>query len=614
MTQADLNAEPAPVESTDLEPTDPEPGGEATAGAEETARKTGRGFLVITGAKLWFMVTSAVIQLGLPIFLGSAQQFGVFKIVTESISLINMVMITGTLQAVSKLVSEQPHAARRVVNQALKLQCFLGVPIALIWALASPWIADQFNDASLTPYVRVSALIVLFYAFYAVFIGYFNGVKAFVNQAVMDIMFSTLKMLLIVGLVLAGLSVMGAVAGFVTSAGVVCVVSGVWVWRLMRADRATPPAGAPQAPTEAPDTVPGTDSEGLRRLLGYLVLIMAYTFALNGLMRADLFVLKRVAAEIPAHLAGAEGLFNMLSSKFAGLYGAALNIARIPYMGVIAVTFVIFPLISAATFAEDRAQTQTYIRATFRYCLLLICGVGGLLALNSDAIITGLYAAEYQAAAPALAILSASIIFFALYYVATTIMIGAGHPGWAVAIMTLSLVLSAGLNFAFVRDVHQQNVAAITWTPLQPPAPAASAHAAVADALAVARNRTDFAGTFLFKGPQYMQSAAIATTIAMLVGFLLSMLWLWRRYQAGIPLATLGRVTAALGVLGAVGWAAKLPAEWVARYGKLVFLGMVGAKMAVMGVLFVGLLFAFREFGAQDMARLRAVLGKKKKK
>lgn len=607
MTQAELK--PAPASPS-------EHAHKTSAGAEETARKTGRGFLVITGAKLWFMVTSAVIQLGLPIFLGSAQQFGVFKIVTESISLINMVMITGTLQAVSKLVSEQPHAARRVVNQALKLQLFLGVPIALVWALASPWIAGQFNDASLTPYVRVSALIVLFYAFYAVFIGYFNGIKAFVNQAVMDIMFSTLKMLLIVGLVLVGLNVMGAVAGFVASAGVVCVVSGVWVWRLMRAETADEHApGAATAPDAAPDTVPGTDSgEGLRRLLGYLVLIMAYTFALNGLMRADLFVLKRVAAEIPAHLAGAEDLFNMLSSKFAGLYGAALNIARIPYMGVIAVTFVIFPLISASTFAEDRAQTQAYIRTTFRYCLLLICGVGGLLALNSDAIIAGLYAAEYQAAAPALAILSASIIFFALYYVATTIMIGAGHPGWAVVIMTLSLVLSAGLNYAFVSDVHQQNVAAITWTPLTPAGPADTAQAAVADALAVAQNRTDFAGTFLFKGPQYMRSAAIATTIAMVAGFLLALLWLWRRYQAGIPLATLARVTAALGVLGAVGWVAQLPAEWVARYGKLVFLGLVGAKMAVMGALFVGLLFAFREFGAQDMARLRAVIGKRKKK
>src|SRR5690554_6372711 len=117
-------------ESTDFVEPSPPP-------SDDTARSTGRGFLVITGAKLWFMLTGAVIQLGLPIFLGSSEQFGVFKIVTEAISLINMVMITGTLQAVSKMVSEQPQAARRVVHQAMKLQCALGVPIAAAYALRS---------------------------------------------------------------------------------------------------------------------------------------------------------------------------------------------------------------------------------------------------------------------------------------------------------------------------------------------------------------------------------------------------------------------------------------------------------------------------------------------
>lgn len=586
-------------------PADPLTPGDADESAEETARKTGRGFLVITAAKLWFMVTGAVIQLGLPIFLGSAETFGIFKIVTEAISLINMVMITGTLQAVSKLVSERPARARQVVNQAMLLQCLIGVPITLLYLLGSPWIAAQFNDPSLTPYIRVSALIVVFYAFYAVFIGYFNGVKEFVKQATMDIVYSTLKMLLIVGLVFAGFGVGGAVVGFVGSAAIVCVVAGIWVWRILRAASPAPKdlqlAQAAEPTEEAP----------LKRLLGYLVLIMAYTFALNALMRADLFILKRVAAEIPPHLAGAEGLFNLLSSKFAGLYGAALNIARIPYMGVIAVTFVIFPLISASTFAEDRARTQGYIHETFRYCLLLIAGVGGLLALNSDAIITGLYASEYQAAAPALAILSVSIIFFALYYVATTIIIGAGRPAVAVVIMLISLLISGALNFVLIQKVHQENLAELTWTPLQA-ATADSAPDAVANALAVAQNHTELAGSFLFKGPQYMTWAAIATTIAMFIGFLLSLLWLWRSYRAALPLATTLRVSGALLVLFILGRFAHLPQEWVEIYGKLVFLGLVAVKMAVMGALFLGLLFLLREFGPQDIARVKAVIGKKK--
>jgi len=580
----------------------------ATAPTDDTARSTGRGFLVITGAKLWFMLTGAVIQLGLPIFLGSSEQFGVFKIVTEAISLLNMVMITGTLQAVSKMVSEQPRAARRVVHQAMKLQCALGVPIAAAYALGSPWIAEQFNDPSLTPYIRLSSLIVLAYAFYAIFIGYFNGTKAFVAQATMDIVFSTLKMVLLVGLVLLGFGVMGAVAGFVAAAAVVCVVSGVWVWRVMARETAR----AERDEVTAKDGADASPKQALKRLLGYLVLIMLYTFALNGLMRADLFMLKRIAAEIPAHLAGAETVFNSISSKYAGLYGAALNIARIPYMGVIAVTFVIFPLISASTFAEDRARTKAYIQDTFRYCLLLIAGVGGLLALNSDSIIAGLYASTYQNAAPALAILSVSIIFFALYYVATTIIIGAGRPGVAVVIMTLSMVLSGGLNYVFINDIHQETMQAITWTPVSITS-TGSAQDAVHAAIAIAQNRNELAGPYLLNAPEYMSAAAIATTIAMLFGFLLSLGWIWRTYQAGLPARTLARVLAALAILGVVGYLLRLPADWVLAYGQLGFLAIVALKMGVMGLLFLGLLYGLREFGPQDLARVKAVLGKKKK-
>lgn len=575
------------------------------ASAEETAKTTGRGFLIITVAKVWFMVTGAVIQLGLPIFLGSPEKFGVFKIVTESISLVNMVMITGTLQAVSKLVSEKPSAANRVVNQALKLQCFLGVPIAVLYFVGSPWIAEQFHDPSLTTFLRLSSLIVLFYAFYAVFIGYFNGIKDFVRQATMDITFATMKVIGIVGLVLLGFGVGGAVAGFVGAAGFICVFAAVWVWRRTRTH-------AERFPAEAGDTSADTNQQ-FKRLLGYLVMIMAYTFALNGLMRADLFVLKRVSAELPAQWAGAEALFKLISNKFAGFDGAVLNIARIPYQGVIAVTFVIFPLISASTFNDDRAKTQAYIRDTFRYCMLLIAVVGGLLALNADSIIAGLYSVEYQAASSALAILSVSIVFFALLYVATTIIIGAGRPGVAVVIMTISLALSAGLNYWMVSGVHDKTVASIDWTPKKVDPHPATAPDAVHNAVAMAQNRVALAGPYLHKGPDFMEAGAIATTIAMFCGFLLSLLWLWHTFGAGPPPLTVARILAALGALFGVDYLINLPPSWVAQYGRIGYLGIVVAKMCAMGLVFLIVLFVLREFTDKDLARVKAVIGKKKK-
>lgn len=562
---------------------------------EETARKTGRGFLVITGAKIWFMITGAVIQLGLPIFLGSPEQFGVFKVVTEAISLVNMVMITGTLQAVSKLVSERPVAARRVINQAVKLQFVLGVPIALGYFLLSPWIAERFNDPALTPYIQLSSFIILAYSFYAIFVGYLNGVKEFVKQASLDITFATLKMVGIVGLVLVGFGVFGAVAGFVGASAIICVVSGVWVWRILaRSDTDD------KAVEESP-------SKGIKRLLGYLVLIMLFTFALNGLMRADLFILKSVSAEVPARLAEVESIFKLVSNKFAGFYGAVLNIARIPYQGVIAVTFVIFPLISESTFEEDLERTQTYIRDTMRYCLILIVGVGGLLALNSDAIIGALYSTEYQAAAPALAILSISIVFFALLYVATTMIIGSGHPVVAVVIMAVSLVMSAGLNWWMVREVHAETLSKLSF--VAGSSPGGDASMMVSQAVDVAARRTQFAAEYLSFGPEYMQSAAIATTIAMFVGFAASIAWLWWKFEARPPFLTLARLAAAMGLLAGIDYAFVIPMEWIAEHGKLVYLGAVAGKMTALGLVFLGAMFLLREFGEADYDRLKAVIG-----
>jgi len=566
----------------------------------DTARKTGRGFLIITAAKVWFMITSAVIQLGLPIFFGSAEKFGVFKIVTESISLINMVMITGTLQAVSKLVSEQPARARRVVDRAVKLQFALGVPIAGLYALGSPWIAASFNDPSLTPLIRLSSLIIAFYAFYAIFVGYLNGVKEFVRQASLDMTFATLKMIGIVGLVLLGFGVVGAVVGFVGASAIICGISAVMAFLVMRSRS---------------ELVVESEAEGeatsTKRVLGYLVSVMLFNFALNGLMRVDLFVLKSIAADAPAHLESASALFSTISNKFSGFYGAVLNVARIPYQGVIAVTFVIFPLISESTFEEDVERTRSYIRDTLRYCLLLIAPLGLALAFNADSIIGALYAPEYQTASVALAILAVAVVFFAMLYVATTIIVGSGHPMHAVAIMGGSLGLSALLNYLFVSRIHaqtMQKLADIDWSPLGE-TPTGAAPELARHAVATAQNQVELSGPYMLEATVYMQYAAVATAIAMFVGFAASLVWLLKTYGAAAPPATALRILLAAGLFALLDWSIPLPPDWVELYGRLQYFGLVAGKMALSGSAILILLFITGEFGREDMDRLKSVLG-----
>lgn len=551
---------------------------------------------MITAAKVWFLVTGAAIQLGLPIVFGSAELFGVFKIVTEAISLINMVMIVGTLQAVSKLVSEKPDHADHLVKLAIKMQFMLGIPIAALYALGSPWIAESFNDPTLTNLLRLSSLIILFYAFYAIFIGFLNGMKEFVHQAMFDIIFATLKLCGIMGLVALGFGVFGAVSGFVGAAGIVCVLSALWVFRYMR-----------KHDWNTDELV--DEKERIKRLFAYLFLVMAYTFALNALMRADLFMLKSVAAGVPESLVGAESLFKTMSDKFAGFYGAVLNVARIPYQGVIAVTFVIFPLISEATFNDDHETTKKYIQTTFRYCMLLIASVALVLVFNSDSLIAGLYSADYQAASSALAILSVSIIFFALYYVAATIIIGSGHPLAAVVITGISLVVTAFANYLLVNGVHAEVMPTLALG-TGAMSDAGTAQALVGNAVTSAQNDLALAGPYLLSAPTYMRAAAIATTIAMVTGCLTAIGYLWKTFGALPPLPTLVRILIGTAVLYGLDMLIPTPVEWVAEWGKLKFLGLVLGKMTLMGIVFLIVLAVTKEFTSEDLAKVRKVIGR----
>lgn len=599
--------------------------------SDEVVKQTGRGFLVITAAKLWFMVTGAMTQLGLPLFFGSAELFGQFKIVTEAIGLLNMVMITGTLQAVAKVISEQPSRARELVNQALKLQLLLGLPVAIGYALASPFIATEiFHDGSLAGLMRFSSLIIAFYAFYALFVGYLNGIKSFVRQAALDIAFQTMKTVGMLGLVWIGFGVGGAVAGFVGAAGAIALISGVMVWRMLKQGAHLEGAAASVAEPADGDEAPPTAAEGTS-LLKFLLLVMAYTFALNGLLRVDLFMLKSITSVPYSELTAFASQFQTVSDKFAGFYGAALNISRLPYQGVIAITFVVFPLISEATFQQDRSRTIRYIETTFRYCLLLIAAVALPLIFSADSLIGALYSPDYRAVASALAIMTISIIFFSLFFVAATIITGAGRPGVTAILMGVSLALSSALNWWFLKvetlmvsklmSRDEVVTTAIRWgESAAVSAPGGSAPDVVAQAIPSASYSANVAASYLQHGPDFMSASAAATAIAMAVGCLLSLIYIWLNFRALPPWKTMLRV--AIGAAALFGLDLLVPDPgtwftsmgWMATQSKIVTLCAVAINMAILGLTFLLVMGVTGEITREEIARLMAIVLRKKKK
>src|SRR6185503_7942171 len=193
---------------------------------DDVARLAGRGTLFITAAKVWFIVTGYGIYFALPRLL-SAEQWGLYVVVTGAVSVINAVIVTGTYQTVSKYVSQEEEKADSVKAAALRLQLLVGGGASLGFFLLAGVIAGYLNDQRLTSYLRLASLITLSYSFYSVFTGYFNGRRKFLAQAGLDAAYSTLKVICIVSFVWLGYGVAGAVAGFAMAAGGVLLLSAI---------------------------------------------------------------------------------------------------------------------------------------------------------------------------------------------------------------------------------------------------------------------------------------------------------------------------------------------------------------------------------------------------
>jgi stage V sporulation protein B len=493
---------------------------------------TGRGLIFISAAKLWFMVAGYVVQFALPRALGSPAKFGVWVLVLAAVSPINNVMVTATIQGVSKFISESDGRGGAVTRAALRMQTLLGGGVALAFFSFAPSIAWFLHDPSLTPDLRLAAGVILCYSFYAVFVGAANGARAFHKQAALDITFSTLRAALVVGAGVATHSALASLGGFVAAAATILVVAVIAV-------------GVGAAPAEPFPT---------RRLAQFFAGVAVYLLIVNLLMFVDGLLLKRLVAEAAAR-AGAANPAAVADTQ-EGFYGAVQAIARIPYQLILAVTFVIFPLVSRATFDQDAEKTRGYVRSTMRYSLLVAALLASSLGARPEAVMRLLYKPEYAVGAPALAVLLVGYVFFSLFTIAGTIINGAGRTRPTTAIGLVTLLLATGATYA-----------------------------GIAAALA--------------SGGDPLFAAALATTAVMAVALVLSGVYLRRAFGAFLPMASLARTT--LAVVAALGVGRVWPSH-----------GLLGSKLgtliaaAVSAGAFLAVAVATGELRPRDLRRARS--------
>jgi O-antigen/teichoic acid export membrane protein len=518
----------------------------------DDAVTAGRGFLVITGAKIWFMVGGAAVSFGLPYMLPVAE-YGQYTDINNNLGFLSMVMVTGVTQAVARFVSARPEAAGGIVRQALALFGGIAGVLALAVFLGAGTIAEARGNVEQTTAYRFVSAIILAYGMYAVFIGALNGKKAFLQQALFDGGYTTLRAALILGgAAFLGHSVTGAFGGFAAAAVTILLLS---FWRIF------PQFGR---------------GPGEPALYAFAAQVLLAQLVFQAIFRQDVLYLQPMAtasfmSDGLSAAAAAEKAHEVL-----GHYGLATQIARLPWQGTLAITFIIFPMLSESTFAQDAERTRTYIQQTVRYSLLLIGGAAIVLAAVPEPLVRGVWKPEYAPTAIALTWLAPAYAAFAIFNISVTMLTAAGRATEALIIN----LMTAGLAYVS----YQVFLPGVT------------------------------------EPETLLARAGLATALPFAFGLAAAGARLWMAYGRPFPPATVARVVGlglALGLLGRLLPSTEAVVGALAAGGggaaRLVGLAYAAGAAGLVLVLFIVGILLSGEIGPEDRARFGRVLRRKAK-
>lgn len=385
-------------------------------------KQAGKGVIAIAGAKLWFIVTSYAIVLTLPQVL-TAAEFGQYRAALMGVSMLNNVLIVATIQSVAKFVSEDEESTPALLRQALGIQAALGGLIAALLFSGAPLLAEEvLKDPALTPLLRIASVVVFVYSLYGAVVGSLNGRRLFLRQAGLDVSFSTLRSVGIIAGAIVGGAALPALVGW-AGAAIVITLSGFWVLRRELAE-------------DEGKRLP------IKRWIGFMAPVWLYQLALNGMLLIDVQVIKRTVADVAAATGATAEAAAVAASETVGYYAAAQTFALVPYQLILALTFVVFPMVSRAASAGDEAEAQKTIRGALRFALIVLFLMAAPISGAAEGVMRIAYPEEYLVGAPALELLVFGTAAMGLFVVCATILSSIGRPLTAAIVAGLSVIVT----------------------------------------------------------------------------------------------------------------------------------------------------------------------------
>ncbi len=332
--------------------------------------------------------------------------YGIYGVVLAVQSIAGILLTLGVPISISRFVARHEDQAQSILKQTIRLQAAVAALVGIATLLLAPLIAHLLKDDSLTHLIQFVALVIFLQAFYMVFTQFFSGLHKFNWQALLTSFYAVIKLVGAISLIYF-IGVYGAFAGFALG-GLAAAALGWWWSR----------------------NVPGKKPSEIRTH-DFLAFASTYVLIVMGLqliMSLDLFMVKALLA----------------SDVEAGFYNASSTIARIPYMLLQAIAFILLPSVSALTKpGASRDKAAAFISDTLRYLIALIVPSVALAAATSKSLITLFFSSRYTPAASSLTILIIGLGALAFFLLIANIVAGAGRAKVGLAVTIAMLVISA---------------------------------------------------------------------------------------------------------------------------------------------------------------------------
>ncbi len=314
---------------------------------------------------------------------------------------------------------------------ALVIHGWLAIPTALLFAgLAAAFALGTGAPHLLAP-LLVAAVVVLGYSLYAPLVGALNGRKLLVQQAFLDTVYASART---VALMLGGWLFVKHGAGPAGAMGGMALASLLII---------------PVAASFAGLGKPGPGAPALGAYLRFIAPLAFGQLFLNTLMQSDISILGYFATQsaLAGGLTGIE--VAAAADRSAAIYKSCQLYSFLPYQLLIAINFVLFPLLAKAHKNQDAAAVSLYVQTGMRLACLLAGGMVAVIFGLGPSLLRLTFPADIAAHGGAtLHTLALGQGTFALYGVLANILTSLGKERWTMALnalATLALVIFAVL-------------------------------------------------------------------------------------------------------------------------------------------------------------------------